>query len=360
MKIELRKLEKTYQEIPAVKSIDLSIPSGHLHFLLGPSGCGKTTTLRMIAGLEKPTSGQIFFDGEDVTHLSPSSRGIGMVFQNYALWPHMTVWKNIEYGLKLKKFSKKEIRERVLETLSLVHLEQYSDRYPAQLSGGQQQRVALARALAIQPRALLLDEPLSNLDASLRHDMRESILEIHQRTGITTVFVTHDQREAMSMGTSVSVLRSGHLLQSDSPRNLYKKPNSSFLAGFVGETNLLPATVKEVTPEHTTLNSPIGTLLSSQIGHTVAPGDDVTVSIRPEAASFQAMNSPLENRIELTLKHITFLGSQEQLDCTTVPGQAFRIQTPLQQNSNWIKGSSLHCSVHPSDVVVLPYNEAMA
>ena len=238
MKVTLDNMTKKYGSVTAVHSLNLEIQDGALHFLLGPSGCGKTTTLRILAGLETPSSGRILFGDTDVTHRPAAQRGIGMVFQNYALWPHMTVKENVEYGLKLKGLSKKEIEIQLQSALELTQLTAFVDRYPGQLSGGQQQRVALARALAIRPSVLLLDEPLSNLDAKLRLEMRDNITRIHRQTRITTIYVTHDQKEALSMGTEVSVMRAGHLIQSETPRRLYHHPRNAFIANFIGETNL--------------------------------------------------------------------------------------------------------------------------
>ena len=227
MKVTFEKISKQYGETYAVKELSLQIAAGELHFFLGPSGCGKTTALRMLAGLESPSSGRILFGTQDVTNFRAVDRNVGMVFQNYALWPHMTVYKNIEYGLKIKKKAKREIAARVQEVLALTQLERFAQRLPGQLSGGQQQRVALARALATTPNVLLLDEPLSNLDAKLRLEMRANLLEIHQKTKITTIYVTHDQKEALSMGSSITVMRAGEVMQSGTPRQLYEHPRNA-------------------------------------------------------------------------------------------------------------------------------------
>src|SRR5690606_26472027 len=240
VEVRFEKIEKRYGDFYAVRDLDLTIKDGALHFLLGPSGCGKTTTLRMLAGLEKPTGGRLLFDGKDVSKMPAADRGIDMVFQNYALWPHMTVHKNIEYGLKLRRLASAAVKLRLDEVLDFTRLTPFAERFPGQLSGGQQQRVALARALAIRPSVLLLDEPLSNLDAKLRLEMRDNISRIHKQTGITTVYVTHDQKEALSMGTMISVMHAGLLIQTDTPRSMYRRPSTAFIAGFIGETNILP------------------------------------------------------------------------------------------------------------------------
>jgi putative spermidine/putrescine transport system ATP-binding protein len=220
-----------------VSDLSLTVPRGQLVCLLGPSGCGKTTTLRMIAGFLRPDIGRITIDGADVTELPPEDRPTAMVFQNYALWPHMTVFKNVAFGLRLRRVSKREVNDRVMAVLKLVNLERARDRHPTQLSGGEQQRVALARAIVLEPKLLLLDEPLSNLDAKLRVVVREEIREIQQRLGIAMVFVTHDQDEALSIADRVAVMSGGRIEQFAGPETLYARPETSFVAGFVGSMN---------------------------------------------------------------------------------------------------------------------------
>lgn len=230
--------KKIHEDVIAVNNFDFEIPSGKLIGLLGPSGCGKSTTLNMISGLEKPSSGKIFFDEEDVTALPPENRGVGLVFQNYALYPHLTVRENIIFPLQnLKgsaKLSKEEMNKRALEAAKLVQIENYMDRKPSELSGGQQQRVAIARALVKTPRVLLLDEPLSNLDARLRLQTREEIKRIQRQTGVTTIFVTHDQEEAMSISDMIVVMKDGMLMQMDKPQKVYDDPKNFFVAKFLG------------------------------------------------------------------------------------------------------------------------------
>ena len=313
MQVKFEDVEKRYGDFSAVKGLNLTIEKGALHFLLGPSGCGKTTTLRMLAGLEQPTAGRIKMDGKDVTHLSAQDRGIGMVFQNYALWPHMTVRKNVEYGLKLKKLSTNEVETRLQEVLKITQLERFQDRLPGQLSGGQQQRVALARALAVRPNVLLLDEPLSNLDAKLRLEMRENICRIHKETGITTVYVTHDQKEALSMGTGVSIMYSGHLLQTDSPRKLYNSPKTAFVASFIGEANMLPGKLLTVDGDRCEVDAPIGRLSGKLSDRSLKVGHDVVMAIRPESIRIHD-DQPLPsiNEFAGTLNDTIYLGESEQ------------------------------------------------
>ncbi len=237
-KVRLENVTKVYGSVIAVDHVNLEIEHGELFTLLGPSGCGKTTTLRIIAGFEVPEEGKVFFDDEDVTFKKPYHRGTAMVFQNYALWPHMTVYDNIAYGLRIRKIPEPEIRKKVKWVLELVKLEGLENRFPLQLSGGQQQRVALARALVVEPRVLLLDEPLSNLDAKLRIEMREEIKRIQRKLGITTIYVTHDQLEAMSISDRVAIMDKGRILQVGSPKEVYFYPRKLFVANFIGRSNI--------------------------------------------------------------------------------------------------------------------------
>ena len=325
--------------------------------MLGPSGCGKTTTLRMLAGLEKPTSGKIFFDGKDVTDQPAAERGIGMVFQNYALWPHMTVLKNIEYGLKIRKLSPAEMRSRVEEVLSITQLQTYVERLPGQLSGGQQQRVALARALAIRPNVLLLDEPLSNLDAKLRLEMRDNISRIHKTTGITTVYVTHDQKEALSMGSSVSVIRAGLLVQTAVPRELYHSPHDSFIAGFIGETNLLKGKVTAVNGKDLVVMTAAGPLTVSRSIKSFGIGDEVLVSARPETVQVDFSDTaPIAgiNKFKLKLDHLVYLGDTEQFQFKCPDGTPFKASVFNPPYHSFGEGSLVACSVAAADLLALP------
>ncbi len=232
-------------EVTAVHDVSLDIKKGELVTLLGPSGCGKTTTLRMIAGFEFPTSGRITLDGQEINSLPPHKREMSMVFQSYAIFPHLTVFENIAYGLNVQRLSKSVIKERVDKVLGLVHLEGYGDRAPTQLSGGQQQRVALARALIMEPKVLLMDEPLSNLDAKLREEMRTEIRRIQKEMNITSVYVTHDQIEAMTLSDRIVVMNQGIIEQIGTPVEIYRFPNSRFVADFIGRANFVPGEVQE-------------------------------------------------------------------------------------------------------------------
>jgi putative spermidine/putrescine transport system ATP-binding protein len=240
--LTLTNISKTYGGIPAVEDFNLDVEKGEFVSFLGPSGCGKTTTLRMIAGFETVNTGTITLDSEDITQKSPNQRNVGMVFQSYALFPNLTIGQNIGFGLEVRKMDKADTGKRVREMLELVHLEKHIDKYPYQLSGGQQQRIALARALAIQPRVLLLDEPLSALDAKIRVELRLEIRRIQQTLGITTVYVTHDQEEALLLSDRVVVMSQGHIEQVGSPAAIYNYPATEFVAQFVGQLNLIPVT----------------------------------------------------------------------------------------------------------------------
>ncbi|MCE4610738.1 MAG: ABC transporter ATP-binding protein [Desulfurococcales archaeon] len=245
-KVALDNVVKRFGRFTALDHVSFTVESGEIFTLLGPSGCGKTTTLRVIAGFENPDEGKVYFDGEDVTPLKPYERGTAMVFQNYALWPHMKVYDNVAYGLKIRKLSPEEIRRRVKWALELVGLSGLEDRYPHQLSGGQQQRVALARALVVEPRVLLLDEPLSNLDAHLRLRMREELVSLQKRLGITTIYVTHDQEEALSISDRIAVMNKGKIEQVGTPEEIYNKPTTLFTATFIGRVTVIEGVITKV------------------------------------------------------------------------------------------------------------------
>ena len=244
--VTLDRVTKVFGRVKAVDNISLSVRRGEFMVLLGPSGCGKTTTLRLIAGLEKPTSGRILFDSEDVTYLPPRARNISMVFQSYAIWPHMTVYENIAFPLKIKKYSDDEVRRRVKWAAELLKIGDLLDRYPHQLSGGQRQRVAVARAIVVEPKVLLMDEPLSNLDAVLRVRMRSELKKLQRKLKVTTIYVTHDQVEAMTMGDRIAVMNQGRIVQVGEPKEVYYKPANTFVAGFIGspQMNFIDVTVE--------------------------------------------------------------------------------------------------------------------
>jgi len=276
---------------PAVDGVSLTIPSGSLFFLLGPSGCGKTTLLRMIAGFTLPTAGRILFGERDMSLVPAHQRDTGMVFQSYALWPHMTVAENVAFGLNVRKIKKNERTQRIHDALALVQMDQLHDRRPNQLSGGQQQRVALARALAIRPTCLLLDEPLSNLDAKLRLEMRGEIRRIVKSAGITAIYVTHDQKEALSMADSIAVMHQGHLKQIGTPAELYRHPATQFVADFIGESNFFAGTIESASSTALLIKTAAGPIMAAlPKGRALVPGTAVILAIRPEAVNLGDAN----------------------------------------------------------------------
>jgi multiple sugar transport system ATP-binding protein len=304
--IEIDHVTKVFgNDVVAVDDISLSIHDGEFLVLVGPSGCGKSTLLRMLAGLEEVTAGAIRIDGKDVTDLAPRHRDIAMVFQSYALYPHMTVRENLGYGLKVRRAPKQESRQRVGEVAELLGLEDLLDRKPAQLSGGQRQRVAMGRAIVRQPRAFLMDEPLSNLDAKLRVGMRASLAQLHARLGVTTIYVTHDQTEAMTLGQRVAVLRDGRIVQVDRPQELYARPRDVFVAAFIGSPamNLVEATVGDGLVRFGQY-----TLALDRACRPAASGP-VVLGIRPEAFTDGGAASPELPRIDVTVEVVEELGA---------------------------------------------------
>jgi spermidine/putrescine transport system ATP-binding protein len=284
--IELSSVHKDYLShgdvVTAVRPLDLRIAQGEFFSLLGPSGCGKTTTMRMIAGFEEPTGGTVYLDGKDVTGVAPNKRDINMVFQSYALFPHMSVYQNVAFGLERKKVDKAEIKRRVGELIDIVSLTGMEKRSPREMSGGQQQRVALARALVNRPRALLLDEPLGALDLKLRMHMQVELKRIQREVGITFVYVTHDQGEALTMSDRIAVMEGGRLDQLGTPREIYEKPATRFVAGFIGTSNLLGGTVDSMQGDLAVLTYGPGERVLAPVQGKVSAGDDIEVSVRPE------------------------------------------------------------------------------
>jgi iron(III) transport system ATP-binding protein len=280
--VRLEHIVKKFGETVALDDVDLKIEAGELFFLLGPSGCGKSTLLRIIAGLLDPTAGRVWFDDRDVTRLGTNQRNAVMCFQSYALWPHMTVEENVRFGLEVRKTARDEQARRVAESIRQVQLDALAQRKPNELSGGQQQRVALARALVVNPDCLLLDEPLSNLDAKLRLDMRAEIRRICRASGLTAIYVTHDQKEALSIADRMAVLNKGRVEQVGRPQDLYLRPGNVFVANFMGETNLLTGTIRAATNGRVEVQTPIGPIVSALGATGLREGQPVTVSLRPE------------------------------------------------------------------------------
>ncbi|MEO7597844.1 MAG: ABC transporter ATP-binding protein [Opitutus sp.] len=351
--IEIQKLTKRFGSVTALHELDLRIEPGELFFLLGPSGCGKTTLLRSMAGFYIPEEGRILFGEEDVTRLAPHKRNTGMMFQSYALWPHMTVAENVAFGLEERKVSRDEIKRRVGEALESVRMATYADRRPNQLSGGQQQRVALARALVIRPRCLLLDEPLSNLDAKLRLEMRTEIRRVCKEFKLTTVYVTHDQKEALSISDRMAILESGRILQVGTPRQIYRRPARKTVAHFIGETDFVAGKVLGIDDARITVETDIGRFegVAGDVGAPLKAGDSVTLSIRPECWTL-SREAPVKNAVKGRIGEAVYLGEVAQYDFVT-GGATLKI---FELNPHFLGSSSrgeLYASADPQDVVVL-------
>ncbi len=353
--LHIQDLVKHFGSTPVVDRIGLHILPGELFFLLGPSGCGKTTLLRCIAGFLEPEEGCIRIGQRDITRLPPHRRETAMVFQNYALWPHMTVWQNVAFGLEMRKLPRSEIGRRVGEALELVRLGAFSRQKPAQLSGGQQQRVALARALVIQPQCLLLDEPLSNLDANLRLEMRAEIRRVCKEAGLTAVYVTHDQKEALSVADRLAILQGGKLAQCGTPREVYLRPATAFVAGFIGETNLVDARVCARSGDSLTLRSELGEWVSTSAMGDFYPGEDVTLSLRPEVLRLGPPPRENPNRCGGWLHDTVYLGevAQHQVRVGGCHGRLYKIFELNPRVLGGSEGTGASFWADPGDVVVL-------
>jgi len=351
VEVELIDITKMYGKVIAAYQVNLKIGKGELFTLLGPSGCGKTTILRIIAGFEIPDKGRIIIGGKDVTDLPPYVRGTSMVFQNYALWPHMTVFDNIAYGLKVKKLPKNEIKLKVKEILELVKLEGLENRYPHQLSGGQQQRVALARALVVEPHVLLLDEPLSNLDAKLRIEMREELKKLQKSLGITTIYVTHDQEEAMVLSDRLAVMNQGRILQVGAPREIYERPINFFVATFIGRSSIIEGKIErvksnrlvEVRCEESIIR---GVLTSREVPKI---GDRVYCVLRPEEIRVEKKGDDV-NEFEGTVEWLAYVGNR--IEARVKVGKE-EILVSLDPNTEISLGQRLRFYIPVTDTIVV-------
>ena len=318
--LSVKSISKSFGDNEVLKSLSLDVYEGEFLTLLGPSGCGKTTLLRLIAGLEEPTAGSVHLDGADVTSQPPEKRPLNTVFQNYALFPHMNVAQNVAYGLKIRRTPKKEIAEKVESALSLVQLSGYGKRTPAQLSGGQRQRVAIARAIVLAPRLLLLDEPLGALDLQLRRQMQVELKRLQKTLGITFIYVTHDQEEALNMSDRIAVMREGRICQLGAPQEIYEHPNSMFTAQFIGQTNLLHASVASADDKRLTLDIAGQIVPASSYWQQFAPGDAVCLSVRMERVRYGA-TSQHSFSLPATLEEKQYTGGSQRIVLALEDGQ---------------------------------------
>jgi iron(III) transport system ATP-binding protein len=350
--IRIENVRKFFGSTPAVDRVTVEIAAGELFFLLGPSGCGKTTLLRILAGFVQPDAGEIYFGEQQVTNLAPRARDAGMVFQTYALWPHMTVAANVAYGLHVRRLPRSEVAKKVEQVLKLVRLEGLGERRPNQLSGGQQQRVALARALVIEPRVLLLDEPLSNLDARLRDEMREEIRRLHEETGLTMVYVTHDQKEALTLADRLAVMDRGQLVQVGQPQEVYKWPNNRFVAGFLGDSNFLPGIVRDANESACVIETALGPLTGLATKDAPAKGDRVVCSIRPHALALNIATNGV-NRIAARVQQVTYLGESLHLRVLSAGETPLEVVSLPSAASGLRVGEAVTLTVPPDQVILL-------
>lgn len=355
--LELTGIRKSYAKQLVVRQFDLAAERGEFISFLGPSGCGKTTTLRMVAGFETPNAGTIHIDGRDITHLRPNQRNVGMVFQSYALFPNMTIAENVAFGLKIAKWSAADIGKRVQEMLDLIKLPQLAQRYPYQLSGGQQQRVALARALAVKPQVLLLDEPLSALDAKIRASLREEIRALQRELGITTIYVTHDQEEALSMSDRIVVMNEGRVEQIGTPFEIYSRPQTRFAASFVGTLNILKGQIRDPEAGRFLIGDQEVIVKGGFPG--ARAGDPGAISLRPESATIESLADPAgaldarRSRIKGKIEEVIFLGAIIRLRVRLHDNLILLDTFNSVRKAPPARGSDITISLAPEDLLIL-------
>ncbi len=349
IQITLKNISKHFGKVRVIEDLNINFIAGSLTTLLGPSGCGKTTLLRLVSGLEPPTGGEIWFGDENVTKFSATQRDVGMVFQSYALFPHMNVEKNVGYGLGVLKKEKAFIRDAVGKALETVNLQGYQKRYPDELSGGQQQRVAVARALVLEPKVLLFDEPLSNIDSKLRRSMRDDIRRLQQKTGITSIYVTHDQAEALSVSDEVVVMNNGQIEQKGPPRDLYKRPNSPFVANFIGESNVVSAELKiEDGNQKIHLGDSCLDLGERKVENS--PGK-IQLSLRPEMFKLSEQGDP-QSDVLGTIAHSSYMGPVIEYLISTPVGELFT--TASANEVQYDPGAKVFLHLDPNELIILP------
>jgi putative spermidine/putrescine transport system ATP-binding protein len=355
-RLRIRGLTRRFAEHVALRDFELDMQGGEFISLLGPSGCGKTTALNCIAGLLSPDGGDIELDGESIVRTPSERRRFGMVFQNYALFPHLTVGRNVAFGLEMQRVPKPQISERVNGILSLVRLAEHRDKYPAQLSGGQQQRVAIARAVVTEPRLMLMDEPLSNLDAKLRMEMRTEIRRLHQALGLTTIYVTHDQEEALSLSDRVVLMEHGRIRQVGTPREVYLQPMSAYAANFLGARNLLPVRVTSHAGDaiHVVTESGIE-LTGTPIG-TLASGDDAIAAIRPEHVELLVQGQAVQNTLPGVVQTVEFLGQGTEISIHGALPQDLIART----DDEWNHGDRVDVQLPTDRLLVFPAEDVGA
>ncbi len=351
--VRFEKIDKSYDgEVLVVKNLNLNIQKGEFVTMLGPSGSGKTTTLMMLAGFETPTNGEIFLDSTPISKIPPYEREIGMVFQNYALFPHMTVQENLSFPLEVRKMQKSEIESKVKNALDMVELGNFGTRFPAQLSGGQQQRVALARALVFEPRLVLMDEPLGALDKNLREQMQYEIKHIHERISITVVYVTHDQSEALTMSNRIAVFDDGVVQQLSTPDILYEKPENSFVAQFIGENNRFEGIVKNINGNNCEVELNSGEKVTALKVNVASVGEKTELSIRPERVVINSTNE-IENTFEGNVKELIYLGDHIRVRLNVCGNEEFIVKVPNEGKISFSENDNIRVGWLASDIRAL-------
>tara|TARA_Y100000590_G_scaffold381136_1_gene450056 strand:- start:944 stop:2035 length:1092 start_codon:yes stop_codon:yes gene_type:complete len=354
--VRFDKIDKSYDgEVLVVKNLNLNIQKGEFVTMLGPSGSGKTTTLMMLAGFETPTNGEIFLEGKPISKIPPYEREIGMVFQNYALFPHMTVQENLAFPLEVRKIPKSEIKDKVNKALDMVELGNFGTRFPAQLSGGQQQRVALARALVFEPRLVLMDEPLGALDKNLREQMQYEIKHIHERINITVVYVTHDQSEALTMSNRIAVFDDGVVQQLSTPDILYEKPENAFVAQFIGENNRFNGVINKIEGSICHVDLDNGEKLQALKVNVENQGQKTQLSVRPERVVINAKDSTFQNNFKGQVRELIYLGDHIRVRLNVCGNEEFIVKVSNEGSVNFSKNDTINVSWLAEDIRALDF-----